>query len=293
MLKHIIWVSIGWCCCYLNNAKAQYIVAGTPGAIYQDIVPDSLLQPSVSPGAGIHDMYYYIDINQDASADIEIHAKAITSPGAYSWNVEVSSLNSFTAFSLGSIDSTYTTANTVCSSAWITRNILKIYNNGDTIKNANYISAGYLGFRFAQSQCQFDIYSTQWLNIGDVFLGVRYQTGSDTAYGWVKVNVTAVQNVLIKEFSLGSPVAGVNSNNKNNFIIVYPNPAIDKIYIEHTNNDEMEINLLDIVGKQVGEETKSENPTTEIDVSGLSEGVYFMKVSTNEGVLTKKIVVAR
>jgi len=72
---------------------------------------------------------------------------------------------------------------------------------------------------------------------------------------------------------------------------VYPNPASDKIYIERTNNDVMEIKLFDIVGKQVPNEIQSKDQITEVDLSVLSDGVYFVKINTGQGTLTKKIII--
>jgi hypothetical protein len=84
--------------------------------------------------------------------------------------------------------------------------------------------------------------------------------------------------------------SGIEDNFKNDKITIYPNPCIDKIYIAQTNTNEIEVILLDIIGKQVGKTIKSKSQTTEIDVSGLKAGIYFLDVKTKEEMCFKKII---
>jgi hypothetical protein len=67
---------------------------------------------------------------------------------------------------------------------------------------------------------------------------------------------------------------------------VYPNPAIDKLYIETKEEDIKEIRLYDVLGKEQLSTTKKE-----IDISSLSNGVYFITVRANESFFSKKIIV--
>jgi hypothetical protein len=69
-------------------------------------------------------------------------------------------------------------------------------------------------------------------------------------------------------------------------VIVYPNPAKDKIYIR-TNGKEEFAFMYDVYGNKV------KSGKNEIDISDLSEGVYFVTVKTTEGVATKKVIVQR
>ena len=278
---------------FSNKSRGQFAIAGTPGAVFIDILPDTLLNPSGAPGAGVHSMYYYIDINQDTINDIEINANATTSPGAYYWYVNISSLNSFTDFSLGSIDSTF--SNSSQCSWWITRPILNIFHKGDTIYNGNYVSSGYLGYRNAVTGCNYDVKSSQWLNQGDVFFGVQYKTAFDTSFGWVKVNVTNYQNVLIKEFSLGGTSVGLNSNVHNaDFISIYPNPTRDKIYVlsNKTDCEHSKYKILNMTGNVVKQGVFLGSISL-IDLSSLYNGIYILSINTTDGILTKKLVIQR
>lgn len=74
---------------------------------------------------------------------------------------------------------------------------------------------------------------------------------------------------------------------------IYPNPVQNKFYLETTskNKDEIEINLVDVYGTQAIENVKSNNQLTQITVSGLSDGIYFVRVKTEQGTATKKIII--
>ena len=270
---------------FINEIKSQYAIAGTQGAIYVDIVPDTLLNSPPPPGG---DEYYYIDINQDGIDDIKIDAGSSISPGVSYWKIDISSLDSFTSFSLGNIDSVMNGSN-LCGYF----SMLQVFNNGDTIKNTNYVSQGYLGYAIMVNGGCTGV-GNEWVNKGDKFFGVKYQTAVDTTFGWVKVNVADASTVLIEEFSLGSPVAGINSTHDfSKLITVYPNPTTEKIYLLQNTSGEIEISLFDVYGKQSGATFKSRTQKTEMDLSGLTMGIYFVQVKTDDGIATKKIIIHR
>ena len=70
-------------------------------------------------------------------------------------------------------------------------------------------------------------------------------------------------------------------------ISIYPNPVVDELIIR---NDELSINSVEIVdftGKTVKNQSSVVNS---INVSSLSQGVYFLKMKTDKGVITKKFI---
>lgn len=76
-------------------------------------------------------------------------------------------------------------------------------------------------------------------------------------------------------------------------IIVFPNPAQDKILIEHdVKNNINQINIMDVAGKTV--KSISENlqqKTININVADLAKGIYFVQVEAENGTIIKKIVI--
>ena len=79
--------------------------------------------------------------------------------------------------------------------------------------------------------------------------------------------------------------------NPNQFL-VYPNPTNKFINIETVNTQNVikEIRLFNVVGKRILEKQfSSSNTFTQINVSHLPKGLYFLNILNDEGLVTKKI----
>ena len=84
-----------------------------------------------------------------------------------------------------------------------------------------------------------------------------------------------------------SLVTGINEIISNDFIKVFPNPVANKIFIQGGNNiQNFEIKILNIMGDIVLLGKKKE-----IDVSFLSNGVYFLNYQTENYIVSKKIII--
>jgi hypothetical protein len=76
-------------------------------------------------------------------------------------------------------------------------------------------------------------------------------------------------------------------------INIYPNPVKDilHIYCEINITHDVYIELLDISGAKItGFTLKKGAEVTEIDLAGLSPGVYIIKITNNSNILTRKIL---
>ena len=70
---------------------------------------------------------------------------------------------------------------------------------------------------------------------------------------------------------------------------IYPNPVNDNLYIEtQTQILTQTIEIYDAFGRQ--QLIANGQQPTAIDVTNLNSGVYFIKIKTNEGVITKRFV---
>ena len=73
----------------------------------------------------------------------------------------------------------------------------------------------------------------------------------------------------------------------NNGLSVFPNPSENEINISVGPNQKVvSVTVIDIQGKIV----LTENETTRIDVNGLQNGTYLIKIQTNEGPSIKKFI---
>ena len=268
-----------------NDIKSQYSIAGIKGSIFVDITPDTLLNPY--PFSFSHEIFY-VDINQDNIDDIKIDEFGGVSPGSSNLSVYISSLNSFTCFSFGSRDSTFIPANPPCPDQYSVRTILKVYNYGDTINDGIYVAGGFLTYNHRSGPCP-DATSYQWLNKSNVCFGVKYQTSTDTLFGWVKVDVISQSAITIKEYSLGSPSKNINPNNSY-IISVYPNPAKNAIIVSIPFvSNESTLIIYNIVGQELLKQQITDIKTR-IDISNLTSGIYFVRVKTENGMREKKII---
>ncbi|MBR6438771.1 MAG: Omp28-related outer membrane protein [Bacteroidales bacterium] len=91
-------------------------------------------------------------------------------------------------------------------------------------------------------------------------------------------------------FSLKRDHTYVDENDASNSLNIYPNPANSKIFVEGENVSVVE--LYNSLGQKVLTVEGSDN--TSVDVASFKNGVYVVRVITNDGsVTTKKVTIAR
>lgn len=83
-----------------------------------------------------------------------------------------------------------------------------------------------------------------------------------------------------------------NDADRDDEISIWPNPATDIFTLTTGNLIPEKIEILDMVGKRV----KSIEPLTgaqnlAVQVSDMQSGMYFIKIETNKGIITKKLSV--
>ena len=117
------------------------------------------------------------------------------------------------------------------------------------------------------------------------------------AYSHIMKNVypNPTYNKFIVELKDNSKVKKVEFIDFNGKLTVYPNPSKDIFNVSFVSEDiqNLEVRVLNMVGEViytegleqfVGEYTKS------INMSKYTKGVYFLEITTNNGVVNKKIV---
>lgn len=92
---------------------------------------------------------------------------------------------------------------------------------------------------------------------------------------------------IIFSFILG-PTSIENATELNTKIDVYPNPATDKIYINSNGLPITSIQLIDLSGRIISSTNDAAGNRT-IDVSCFARGLYFVKIQSENNVITKKI----
>jgi photosystem II stability/assembly factor-like uncharacterized protein len=120
----------------------------------------------------------------------------------------------------------------------------------------------------------------------DYFWRLRAINGLDTS-GWSST----------WSFTTKPPV-GIDDPGLNGKLAVYPNPAENTIYLQLLDKQKLtfELSITDLVGKTVLKQDirlDSGNKTIPVDVSPLREGIYMLRMSDQQNVFTKKLVIKR
>ncbi|MCL2168148.1 MAG: S8 family serine peptidase [Lentimicrobiaceae bacterium] len=105
----------------------------------------------------------------------------------------------------------------------------------------------------------------------------------DIQYGYGIPNFYKVLDLL--------GVLSIDENKKESKLISYPNPVNDKLYLIHNEKTIKTVEIYDITGRIVkSKSTNSHN--TEVDIKGMSEGLFFVKViyDNNESEMIKCVV---
>jgi len=88
----------------------------------------------------------------------------------------------------------------------------------------------------------------------------------------------------------GSGTTGLQLEEMDALLRMYPNPAENEVALSLDGLVIETVTFLDIKGRSVHQVNAMENHTN-IDISNLKQGVYFVKVKTANGILNRKLVV--
>jgi len=142
-------------------------------------------------------------------------------------------------------------------------------------------------------------------NKGTELIMAYVLAGGNSRYGsWGHItNVDAIPTLatapkyiaLIDNLPENTPGCGTvsvnnesNNNNNKEEIFIYPNPAKSKVTIMGTNMNSIEI--FNLIGQRV-KVIKKQSDQYVINTSSLSRSIYFVRIYTNKGYTTKKLVV--
>ena len=109
----------------------------------------------------------------------------------------------------------------------------------------------------------------------------------------MKANTTGNANTDISEVKW-NPLAGftgISTFDNNSGITVYPNPASEYLIISNTSNDNLNLVIYDLTGREVLNSVIN-GQSKKISVSSLANGTYILKMfNKGEVVKTNNIVI--
>ncbi len=95
---------------------------------------------------------------------------------------------------------------------------------------------------------------------------------------------------------LTNTACGMVANNETILDIeidIYPNPSSEILYINMLDNTATTLQLIDVQGQIVYQETNNKNLIKSISLSQFTSGIYFVKVIQNQKSLTQKVLIIR
>ncbi|PKP19158.1 MAG: hypothetical protein CVU05_11960 [Bacteroidetes bacterium HGW-Bacteroidetes-21] len=243
------------------------------GVYYFNVDPDSTVVPPYE--MGISSSSYDFDLNNDGQMDFTMIAYLSVSYGSEQYYSKIIGLNNNKVASI----STYT----------------------DTLREGDMINknlAWNTDWQYLKSYSQFAwwpiIITGLWDFNKDRFLGLNVITGTDTIYGWIRLQISSYNRVIVKDYACLIPSNIVEESEYDNDFGLFPNPASDIVnIIPHVSSgSKVDLEITDLCGKTILKTQTAEIINT-LDVSNFPCGVYLLKYSTSERTVLKKLIVER
>jgi FtsP/CotA-like multicopper oxidase with cupredoxin domain len=136
-----------------------------------------------------------------------------------------------------------------------------------------------------------------------VMLNPQAQFTDSVSVSYINMNTDSVWNTQQVPVNISGFFA-VNDLADENMISIYPNPvrmdsygAISQINIRYQGKEKtsnVDVSIINSLGQLVMQESKqSTNNSFSLDVSGLSNGLYFIKLNINGNYLNKKLLISK
>jgi hypothetical protein len=85
--------------------------------------------------------------------------------------------------------------------------------------------------------------------------------------------------------------SGINDGHINDLISIYPNPANDFLNIQFNHGLSGEVKIYNVAGKElVSNKLNRSTPLCKLDVSGLSNGIYFVQIDTGKDQISRRFI---
>jgi choice-of-anchor B domain-containing protein len=96
-------------------------------------------------------------------------------------------------------------------------------------------------------------------------------------------------------FEVVEGVVGINEqyNFNNEQVITFPNPTTGKIQLlfdKSLSQNGYQLSVFDVLGNQLIQSLKTTELSTIVDLTGFANGIYFIQIKTEKGIINKKVV---
>ncbi len=129
----------------------------------------------------------------------------------------------------------------------------------------------------------------QWYLNGSIITSATSQNYTAAQNGAYTVIVNGATSAAYNV----TTITGIAENSFSNTITIYPNPTSGIINIQLGQAEKAQIKITDVLGNSVYAPTLKGANNSTIDLSAEANGVYFISIQTNEGIVNKKIVISK
>lgn len=149
-------------------------------------------------------------------------------------------------------------------------------------------------------QGQYQNYASYW---GDYYVNMQmanmggthkafWMNGSQHSLYPYRGLVTSETSKFLDSLICTTPATIVNEETSSNSFSVFPNPSSGTFQISNLTSHISHLFVYNSIGEIVLSETMNQNNGT-IDLSGKSNGIYFIKVNSGEKMLIEKVIISR
>mgnify|MGYP003348794473 CR=1 FL=1 len=94
-------------------------------------------------------------------------------------------------------------------------------------------------------------YVSEWMSIGDHFIGFRIQYPFDTLFGWVRLEVTSGPYGVVKEFACNKNTHIGFEDRTIDLPLIYPNPFNTRLILKKETSKTTEFRICDQTGRLI------------------------------------------
>ncbi len=113
---------------------------------------------------------------------------------------------------------------------------------------------------------------------------------NSTWYSYPDISNPDISTALVVDPIICSPVTGIEQNNSEFGVKVYPNPANNTVYVDVNQADKSTIVLIYNLQGQLIYTQAVNSRITPVNISDFTNGLYILKVESEKGVCTNKFI---